>query len=152
MRTTRTTLRDSLRCTRTCQAAPLAAVAARGADAAGAAGGRLSCPAASRCRSRRAPSSLTLASETRRNSGCRSLSATVSVFGKSALLPWQYRCLIAPWPAAKFGAAIVGKGLNDLGIGVHHKRAMLRHRFIDWLALQQQKFAGVTPVLDNHFG
>lgn len=48
-----------------------------------------------------------------------------------------------PRPAAEFGGPVVGKGLVDFGLGVHHKRAVLGHRFAYRAALQHQQFGGV---------
>ena len=52
-----------------------------------------------------------------------------------------------PGPAAEFGAAVVGKGLLDLGACVHHKGSVLGHGLGDGAALQQQDYlAGALLV------
>ena len=58
----------------------------------------------------------------------------------------MHRCIVRPRPAAKFCSAVVGKGLVDFGFGVHHKRAVLRHRLGNRFALQHQKFADLRAI------
>ena len=58
----------------------------------------------------------------------------------------MHRRVVGPGPAAEGGAAVVGKGLLQLLLRVHHEGAVLRHRLADRAALQQQEFAGLGPV------
>ena len=51
--------------------------------------------------------------------------------------------------AAKPGAPVIGYGLRNLVLGVHDKRAVLRRRLGDGLALQQQKLGDFIAVVDQ---
>ena len=61
--------------------------------------------------------------------------ASVGMQRKSTLFAGMHRIARAPGPASKFGAAVVGKRLVNLGLGVHHKRTVLRHGFANRAAL-----------------
>src|SRR3990167_5186262 len=65
---------------------------------------------------------------------------SIRMLGKAALVAWVHRVIGAPGPAAKLGAAVVGKGLVNLLLGVHHKRTVLRHRLANRAGLQHQQF------------
>ena len=62
-----------------------------------------------------------------------------------------HRSLVRPRPAAKFGAAVVGKGLVDFGFRVHHERAVLRHWLGNRFALQHQKFSHIAAGVDQFY-
>ena len=57
-----------------------------------------------------------------------------------------------PGPVAKLGAAVVGKGLVNFGLGVHDKGAVLRHRLANGAALQEQEFGLLVCVLQFNGG
>ena len=48
---------------------------------------------------------------------------------------------VGPGPAAELRALVVGDRRPDLGLGIHDERAVLKHGFTDWPALQKQEFS-----------
>ena len=61
----------------------------------------------------------------------------------------MHRCFVGPRPAAELRALVVLHCLGNLGLGVHHERAVLRHGLVDRLALQQQKLCHLTAIIDK---
>ena len=49
------------------------------------------------------------------------------------------RSVQGPGPTTKLGAAVIRKGLLELGPRIHHKGTVLRDGFANWSALQQQE-------------
>ena len=58
------------------------------------------------------------------------------------------RIVLRPRPSSELSAAIVREGLLDLGLGVHHERAILSHRFADRSPLKEENFAFTVSGLD----
>ena len=77
-----------------------------------------------------------------------SLHLAVGVFGEASLRAGMDRIVLRPRPSAELSAAIVREGLLDLRFGVHHERAVLRHRLADGSPLKEQDFAFALAGLD----
>ena len=73
------------------------------------------------------------------------LAAAVSVDGKPARLRSVVRRLVWPGPATELGGLIVGESVLDLALGVHHERAVLRHRLSDRSALKDHDLDAFGP-------
>ena len=82
----------------------------------------------------------------RSNGGYRSLDSPTWMRSKSGGVAPVCRGGVIPRPAAKLGALVVGNGLPDLGLGVHHEWAVLGDGLGDWMALQQQKFSRLRAI------
>lgn len=65
---------------------------------------------------------------------------------KAAPFAWMHRIGGRPGPATEFGAPVIRKGLRHFGLGIHHKRAVLRHGLADGAALQHQQFASGIAI------
>ena len=61
----------------------------------------------------------------------------------------MHRRFARPGPAAEACALVVGEGAADLGLGVHHERAVLRHRLADRAALQHEEFGAHRAAVDD---
>src|SRR5690606_36428355 len=56
------------------------------------------------------------------------------------------RVLLRPRPATEAGAAVVGERLVDLGLGVHHERAVAGLRLADRSALQEEHLSAAGAL------
>jgi hypothetical protein len=77
----------------------------------------------------------------------RFLFTPARVARKTRRLTAMHRRVVRERPAAELRALVVGQGLCDLGLCVHHKGAVLHHRLADRLALQQQELGFFAAVL-----
>src|SRR5882672_370502 len=68
----------------------------------------------------------------------RLFDSAIGVFRKPAALARKHGCVVAIRPAAELRAPVVGERLLELGPGVHHERAVLRHRFRNRPALEHE--------------
>ena len=64
--------------------------------------------------------------------------AAVGVVGEAALVGGVHGTVDGPRPAAEAGALVVDERLAQLGLVVHHERALLGDRLADRPALQHQ--------------
>ncbi len=55
-----------------------------------------------------------------------------------------------PRPSTKLSLPVFIHGLLNFGLRVHNKWSILRYRFIDWLALQQEQVAFFISIFQRH--
>jgi hypothetical protein len=60
---------------------------------------------------------------------------------KSCRIASVHWSAVGPRPAAELGTLVVHHRLANFGLGVHHKRAILRDRLTNRAGLEQQKFS-----------
>ncbi len=79
-------------------------------------------------------------------SGSRSSTRPSACLGEPAPGGTVLRCVVVPGPATEPGLAVVGEGLFELGLGVHHERSVAGHRLTDGRPCSTSTSAGASPA------